>query len=152
MKTNECLSDNSLNLYCSGDLNPDEILTATGHLAACPDCSRELNSIQNTLAALSQVDLSLSEAEKRRFADRVTKATQKRQSANKLQLWGGAATTVAAGLLAIFIFNPSSLTPNKQQSVTHQFAELNLVENLELLEDMELLEIMELLEQLEDKG
>ena len=152
MKTNACLSENSLNLYCSGDLSRDEMLTATEHLATCPDCSRELNSIQNTLATLSQVDLSLTEAEKLRFADRVSKATQKRPSANKLQIWGAASTTVAAGLLAIFIFNPGTLTPNKQKSVAPQFAELDLVENLELLEDMELLEIMALLEQLEDEG
>ena len=126
--------------------------TAAEHLSTCADCSRELSSIKSTLAALSQVDLSLTESEKRRFADRVTKATQKRHSANKLRLWGASAATIAAVLLAIFIFSPGTMTPNKQKPVAPQFAELDLVENLEFLEDMEFLEIMELLEQLEDEG
>lgn len=146
MKNRYCLSASSMNLYCSDDLSPEEMQAAEQHLTNCPECRREIAAINAMLSALPRINLTLSEAEKARFSDRVTSVALKTKSSNKLQVWGAAATTLAAALLAVMIFNPDNLSVITTQPAPAHMAELDLVEHLDLLENMELLEIMELLE------
>lgn len=152
MKNSNCLTEQSLTLYSCDDLTSEEMQSASDHLAHCPDCSRELASIRRTWAALPRTELTLTEGEKNRFAEQVVLAARKRHSSSRLQVWGAAATTVTAGLLAVMIFQTDNLPTHQSGPLPSQLADFDLVENLDLLEEMELLEHLDLLELLEGKG
>jgi len=152
MTIDKCLTEQELILYCSNDLSADQMRIAATHVSGCSSCARALGDIKQTLASLPQKDLKLSEADKCQFSARVMEKTKGQRTTGRLQAWGAAATAVAAGLLAVVIFNPTDLPVNKAQLQSPQMAELDLVENMEMLEVMELLEMMELLELLAEEG
>ncbi len=152
MSKNDCLTEQEITLYCSEDLEFEPMRKAADHFASCADCRSKMESIKQTLSALPQHRLEMSEAEKLQFANRVMQATRKKHHGPRLQAWGAAATAITAGVVAVMVFTPSNLPTRPDQNQALQYAELDLVENMDMLESMELLEMMEMLEILEDKG
>lgn len=152
MTNNECLTELQLTLYCTEDLSVNEMVMATEHLSHCLECKRQQALTQKTLATLSQQQLNLSEADKLQFTARVIESKGRKNSTDKLQVWGAAATAITAGVLAFMVFNPTNLPVENLNQQSLQYAEIDLVENMEFLEEMEILDMLELLELLDEKS
>ena len=152
MTNNECLTEQQITLFCTEDLPVDEMTTAAAHLSSCLECKRQQAAVQQTLASLPQQHLNLTEAEKLQFTARVIESKGRKNRIGNLQVWGAAATTITAGVLAFMIFSPANLQIENLKQQNLQYAELDLVENIEFLEEMEILELLELLELLDEKG
>ncbi len=152
MLNNDCITEQDITLYCTEDLDADQMQAAAEHFTTCQHCRDKMTVIKRALAATPQSRLEMSEAEKRQFSDRVMQAANRKQFGSRIQTWGTAAAAIAAGLVAVFIFSPDNLPPQPGQHPAVQYADLDLVENMEMLEELELLEMMELLEMLEDNS
>ncbi len=152
MSNNNCLTEQEITLYCTGDLGREQHRAAQEHFVACRKCRTTMAATRRSLAAVTRPELQLSAAEQQGFTDRVMRAAGKRARGPVLQAWGAAATALAAGIVAVMLFGPGDLPTNTEQNRGGQYAELDLVENMEMLEELELLEMMEMLELLEDES
>lgn len=147
-----CPNDERLFLFATADLEPDELRTIDDHLAACQQCQQAVSSYHETLGALPQINLELTTEEENAFVNRVTENLPTPHRFLNMQTLGAAATTLAAGLIAVYVFNPGNMTVQPKSSPDIQVSEIDLVENFEMLDNLELLEELELLELLDDRG
>jgi len=152
MTEKSCPTSEKLTLYCSDDLAADDLQQLAHHLADCPDCRQAVAALKETLAALPRINVALTEAEKTAFTARVIAATPQPKRFINIQVFGAAATTIAVGLLAVVIFNPTNMSLEKSNPAGAALSDLSIVEEFEMLENLELLEELELLELLDDKG
>ncbi|PLY03388.1 MAG: hypothetical protein C0623_01675 [Desulfuromonas sp.] len=147
-----CPNEEDLSLYATGDLCGDARIALEEHLEVCRDCRQTVASIERTLNALPRLDLELSDNETSAFVQQVAASLPRRKGFFNLQTVGAAATTIAAGLAAVFVFSPDHIAPRTGSTTTIVATDIDLVEQLEMIEHMELLEELELLELLDDRG
>lgn len=152
MINNDCLTEQQLTLYCTKDLSVKDMAMATEHLSQCLKCKRQQALTQKALATLPRQQLKLSGTEKLQFTARVIESKGRKNSTDKLQVWGAAATAITAGVLAFMVFNPTNLPVENLNQQSPQYTEIDLVENMEFLEEMEMLDMLELLELLDEKS
>lgn len=102
----QCIDD-----YLDGILPAGEQRLAEQHLAACSDCRRELNQIQELRHALRGLPVPAPSPD---FTRRVLDTARRHQQRRHQRLLGGLATALAASLvmwIGVALFQPSSNSP-----------------------------------------
>jgi hypothetical protein len=97
--------------YALGVLDPREVEQCEAHLATCPSCVAELESVLPATRLLADVDIdSLREAEESQLVDRLidTVRTERHRARSRRRAVAAAGTTVAAVVAGVALFAGAS--------------------------------------------
>jgi anti-sigma factor RsiW len=152
MKPRDGCDEQALLLYYYGELAENARNELERHLADCAECRQTLGELKRTLAAIPRPEAGLSDADVRRFANRVLEQTAGRRH-RRWPLWGGSLTAAAVAiLLFLTTWGPAPAPHPRAGSGARLTAETEVLQNYELLQNLDLLENLDMLQQLETSG
>ena len=148
----EKCNEDLLHLYYYRELDEDPRKRLECHLADCASCSESLRQLEQVLDSIPRSDAVMTNAEARRFTDRVIGQTRRRRR-SPLAVWGGSLAAAAAALIVFLVtWNPGPTPLPQPGHGSRLTADVEVMQNYDMLQNLDLLENLDMLQQLESRG